>query len=145
MTRRLLFLAMAAALAACSDGGDGPTLHLTEPEKIDLQLAEGRVVHRPLAELAATAPRDMADIPLGGPKPADQTVYGPLLVGWQLRGAVPGRAWIIAPEQPGLGLQEIEVDRTYPVLGTVSAVFARGDAWFVQTSHGWITGQAEGR
>ncbi len=72
--------------------------------------------------------------------PAGTIVTGPMLVGWHLRSAVPGRAWIVSPGELQLGPMEIKEGDEHPVLGRIERILRKGDRWIVQTAKGWIGG-----
>ena len=73
-------------------------------------------------------PRSADSIPLAGPQ----------LVGWRLRGAVKGKAWVVAPGADALGPFPIYEDHDDPLLGHIDAIVARQGQCVVQTSKGWF-------
>ncbi len=64
----------------------------------------------------------------------------PVLIGWHLRGAVPGRAWVVAPGEERLGPVEIKEGDVHPVLGRIQRISRDGDRWVVQAAKGRVEG-----
>jgi len=94
------------------------------------------VPRRPTAPAASqTGPIPLRAAAAPAPAPA------PKLIGWQLRSAVPGRAWVVPPNAgSAAALTAIAEGQTIETLGRVEHIERRDGRWIVEAQNGWFEG-----
>ena len=100
--------------------------------RIEPAIVETTIATAPALPAPADGP--IAITPTASPSAAPL----PRLAGWTVKGAVPGRAWVVAPGQIDKSPKEIDAGSDYPGLGTVRTITHAGSTWVIDTSAGII-------